>query len=137
MPTEPGVGIVPPLTSAVRRPEPLAEIIRRKLMPNLEQVTWRDPTVSHANSISNLVAAGPYCHEALNLFDNLRGKFDASAPTGRAGISHRHGCTFGVPPVPVLVVVGRSIRASSARLASPVSSTRLSYVGYYYVIGPH
>src|SRR5262245_1637508 len=46
MPTEPGVGIVPPLTSAVRRPEPLAEIIRRKLMPNLEQVTWRDPTVT-------------------------------------------------------------------------------------------
>jgi hypothetical protein len=43
MPIEHGVGIVLPLTSTVWRPEPLAEIIRRKLMPNLEQVTWRDP----------------------------------------------------------------------------------------------
>src|SRR6516225_5373958 len=40
MPTE------PPLTSAVWRLEPLGEIIRRKLMPNLEQVTWSDPTVT-------------------------------------------------------------------------------------------
>src|SRR5262249_9523761 len=40
MPTEPS------LTSAVWRPEPSAEIIRRKLMPNLEHVTWRDPTVT-------------------------------------------------------------------------------------------
>ena len=36
----------PSLTSAVWRPEPLAEIIRRKLIPSLEQVTWRDPTVT-------------------------------------------------------------------------------------------
>src|SRR5215831_6220539 len=40
MPTEPS------LTSAVWCPEPSAEIIRRKLMPNLEHVTWRDPTVT-------------------------------------------------------------------------------------------
>src|SRR5262249_36022732 len=36
----------PSLTSAVWRPEPLAEIIRRKLIPSLEHVTWRDPTVT-------------------------------------------------------------------------------------------
>src|SRR5262249_12067673 len=29
---------------------PLGEIIRRKLMPNLEQVTWREPTVTPINS---------------------------------------------------------------------------------------
>jgi hypothetical protein len=46
MPIEHGVGIVLPLTSTVWRPEPLAEIIRRKLMPSLEHVTWRDPTVT-------------------------------------------------------------------------------------------
>src|SRR5262249_20395536 len=46
MPTEPGIGIVHPLTSAVWRLKPLGEIIRRKLMPNLEHVTWRDPTVT-------------------------------------------------------------------------------------------
>jgi hypothetical protein len=46
MPIEHGVGIVLPLTSTVWRPKPLAEITRRKLMPNLEQVTWRDPTVT-------------------------------------------------------------------------------------------
>src|SRR5262249_38943240 len=40
MPTEPS------LTSAVWRPEPLAEIIRRKLTPNLEHVTWREPRVT-------------------------------------------------------------------------------------------
>src|SRR5262249_4732317 len=36
----------PSLTSAVWRPEPLAEIIRRKLIPSLEHVTWSDPTVT-------------------------------------------------------------------------------------------
>jgi hypothetical protein len=46
MQTTPEVGIVLPLTSAVWRPEPLGKIIRRKLMPNLEHVTWRDPTVT-------------------------------------------------------------------------------------------
>ena len=40
MPTEPS------LTSAVWRLEPLGEIIRRKLMPNLEHVTWSDATVT-------------------------------------------------------------------------------------------
>jgi hypothetical protein len=45
MPTEPGAGIVLPLTSSVWR-EPLDKIIRRKLMPNLEHVTWSDPTVT-------------------------------------------------------------------------------------------
>jgi hypothetical protein len=34
-----------PLTSAVWR-EPLDKTIRRKLMPSLEHVTWRDPTVT-------------------------------------------------------------------------------------------
>src|SRR6516164_10232491 len=43
MPTEHEVGI--PLTSAVRC-EPLDKIIRRKLMPSLEHVTWREPTVT-------------------------------------------------------------------------------------------
>ena len=38
MPTEPGL--------TVWRLEPLGEIIRRKLMPNLEQVTWSDATVT-------------------------------------------------------------------------------------------
>jgi len=46
MPTEHGVGIVLPLTLAVWRPEPLVKIIRRKLTPSLEHVTWRDPTVT-------------------------------------------------------------------------------------------
>jgi hypothetical protein len=40
MPTEPG------LTSAVWRLEQLGKIIRRKLMPSLEHVTWSDPTVT-------------------------------------------------------------------------------------------
>jgi len=43
MPIEHGVKIVRPLTSAVWRPEPL---IGRKLIPSLEHVTWRDPTVT-------------------------------------------------------------------------------------------
>src|SRR5262249_8647701 len=34
------------LTSAVWRPEPLGKIIRRKLMPNLKDVTWRYPTLT-------------------------------------------------------------------------------------------
>ena len=45
---------------------------------------------NHAKSISNLVAAESFCHKLLNLLYNLRGKFDASAPRGRAGIRHRH-----------------------------------------------
>jgi hypothetical protein len=45
MPTEPGAGIVLPLTSSVWC-EPLDNIIRRKLMPSLEHVTWSDPTVT-------------------------------------------------------------------------------------------
>jgi hypothetical protein len=45
MPTDPGAGIVLPLTSSVWC-EPLDKIIRRKLMPNLEHVTWSDPTVT-------------------------------------------------------------------------------------------
>jgi hypothetical protein len=45
MSTEHGVGIVLPLTSSVWC-EPLDKIIRRKLMPNLEHVTWSDPTVT-------------------------------------------------------------------------------------------
>jgi hypothetical protein len=45
MPTDPGAGIVLPLTSAVCR-EPLDKLIRRKLMPSLEHVTWREPTVT-------------------------------------------------------------------------------------------
>jgi len=40
MPTEHGVGI-PPVWC-----EPLDKIIRRKLMPSLEHVTWREPTVT-------------------------------------------------------------------------------------------
>src|SRR5262245_46308172 len=40
MPTEHGVGI-PPVWC-----EPLDKIIRRKLIPSLEHVTWRDPTVT-------------------------------------------------------------------------------------------
>ena len=40
MPTEPS------LTSAVWRPEPLGKLIRRKLTPILEHVTWSDPTVT-------------------------------------------------------------------------------------------
>ena len=43
MPTERGAGI--PLTSGVWC-EPLDKTIRRKLMPNLEHVTWREPTVT-------------------------------------------------------------------------------------------
>jgi hypothetical protein len=31
----------------------------------------------------------------------LRGKFDAPAPNGRAGIRHCHGCPFGSRPVVV------------------------------------
>src|SRR5262249_53594339 len=50
---------------------------------------------SHAKSSSNLVAANPFCHKLLNLFDNLRGKFCASAPNGRAGI--HHPCTLRGP----------------------------------------
>jgi hypothetical protein len=46
LPTEHGIGIVFPLTSGMWRPEPLGKIIRRKLMPSLEQVTWSDPTVT-------------------------------------------------------------------------------------------
>src|SRR5215472_3706291 len=46
---------------------------------------------SHAKSISNLVAAESFCPKLLNLLYSLRGKFDASAPRGRAGIRHRHG----------------------------------------------
>jgi hypothetical protein len=45
MPTDPGAGILLPLTSAVCR-EPLDKLIRRKLMPSLEHVTWREPTVT-------------------------------------------------------------------------------------------
>jgi hypothetical protein len=45
MPTEHGV-IVLPLTSGMWRPEPLGKIIRRKLIPSLEHVTWSDPTVT-------------------------------------------------------------------------------------------
>src|SRR5205823_9697009 len=44
-PTEHGAGIVLPLTSSVWC-EPLDKIIRRKLMPNLEHVTWSEPTVT-------------------------------------------------------------------------------------------
>ena len=40
MPSKPGVGTVLLLTSAVCR-EPLDKLIRRKLMPSLEHVTWR------------------------------------------------------------------------------------------------
>jgi hypothetical protein len=39
MPTENGIGIVLPLTSAVWHPKPLGKIIRRKLIPSLEHVT--------------------------------------------------------------------------------------------------
>jgi hypothetical protein len=45
MPSKPGVGTVLLLTSAVCR-EPLDKLIRRKLMPSLEHVTWREPTVT-------------------------------------------------------------------------------------------
>jgi len=45
MPTEHGAGI--PLTSGVWC-EPLGKIIRRKLMPSLEHVTWREPTVTRS-----------------------------------------------------------------------------------------
>ena len=44
-PSEHGAGIVLPLTSSVWC-EPLDKIIRLKLMPNLEHVTWREPTVT-------------------------------------------------------------------------------------------
>src|SRR6516225_10011977 len=37
------------------RLEPLGEIIRRKLMPNLEHVPWREILQSQQVSISNLV----------------------------------------------------------------------------------
>jgi hypothetical protein len=46
MPTEHGVGIVLSLTSGMWPPGPLGKIIRRKLMPSLEHVTWRDPIVT-------------------------------------------------------------------------------------------
>jgi hypothetical protein len=42
--SEHGVGGILPLTSSWC--EPLDEIIRLKLMPNLEHVTWREPTVT-------------------------------------------------------------------------------------------
>src|SRR5262249_19680670 len=50
-------------------------------------------------SISNLVAANPTCHKLFNLLYSLLGKFDASAPNGRASIRHRHGCTLRGPDV--------------------------------------
>src|SRR5205807_6144789 len=46
IPTECGPGIVLPLTSAVWQRKPLGKIIRRKLIPSLEHVTWSDPTVT-------------------------------------------------------------------------------------------
>jgi len=59
MPTAQGAGTVLPLTSAVWRPEPLGKIIRRKLIPNLEHVTWRDPTVTPSRlAISSRVRVG-------------------------------------------------------------------------------
>src|SRR5262249_37843968 len=41
----PGAGILLPVTSG-EWCEPLDKIIRRKLMPSLEHVTWREPTVT-------------------------------------------------------------------------------------------
>jgi hypothetical protein len=41
----PGAGVVLPVTSGAWC-EPLDKIIRRKLMPSLEHVTWREPTVT-------------------------------------------------------------------------------------------
>jgi hypothetical protein len=93
MPTENGLGIVLPLTWAVWHPKPLGKIIRRKLIPSREHVTWRDPTVTPTRvAISSRLIPSP---TNFNLLDNLRGKFDASAPNGRAGIGYRHGCTVG------------------------------------------
>src|SRR6266446_6061193 len=46
MPTAPGVGIDLPVPSSVWRAEPFCKICRRKLMPNLEHVTWSEPTVT-------------------------------------------------------------------------------------------
>ena len=62
MPTEPS------LTSAVRGSERLGKIIRRKLIPSLEHVTWRG-SYGRSKSISNLVAADPFCHKLLNFLD--------------------------------------------------------------------
>ena len=45
-PTAPGVGMDLPVPSSVWRTEPFCRIIRRKLMPNLEHLTWSDPTVT-------------------------------------------------------------------------------------------
>src|SRR6516165_2544939 len=54
MPTEPS------LTSAVRRSEWLGKIIRRKLIPSLEHVTWRDPTVTPSRlAISSRLIPSP------------------------------------------------------------------------------
>ena len=44
MPTDPGAGIVLPPSAVCR--EPLDKLIRRKLMPSLEHVTRREPTVT-------------------------------------------------------------------------------------------
>src|SRR6516164_2999804 len=95
MPPEHGVGIVLPLTSGVWC-EPLDKIIRRKLMPSLEHVTWSDPTVT-CSRLGNLVAADSFRHKRLNLLYSLRGKFYASAPNGGAGVRHRHDCPLRGP----------------------------------------
>jgi hypothetical protein len=92
MPTEPGVGI--PLTSAVRC-EPLEKIICRKLMPSLEQVTWREPTVtpsrlaiwsrlipSATNSLIFSIACGVNLTARLPLAGELAFVIVIAAPLG-------------------------------------------------------
>src|SRR5215472_6539760 len=54
---------------------------------------------SHPKSISNLVAADPFCHKLFNLLHSLRGKLTRLPLT--AEIRHCHGCPFGSRPVVV------------------------------------
>ena len=80
---------------------------------------------SHANSTSNLVAADPCCHKPLNLLDSLRRKFDASAPSGRAGIRHRHGCTRGSRPVVVVCMFRQCKQRASNRAMTAARNSQL------------
>jgi len=100
MPTAQGAGTVLPLTSAVWRPEPLGKIIRRKLIPNLEHVTWRDPTVTP----SRLAISSRLIPAATNslIFSIACGVNLARLPTSGRTVRHRHGYTFGSRP-PVVV----------------------------------
>src|SRR5262249_13235838 len=141
LPTEHAIGIVLPLTSAVWRAEPLGKIIRRKLIPSLEQVTWRDPTVTPTRLaissrliptatkplICSITCGVNLTH--LPLAGGLAFVIVMAAPLiacHRYRIEGRRGEEY--PRV-------KRALSQPCVVASPVSSTRLSNIlGYYHAV---